>query len=59
MTPEKLSVVELCARFLRHAEIDCRDADGKPTSELKSFKRVIRELGSLYGRLSPADLAYH
>ncbi len=48
-----LTIVELAARFLRHAKLHYRRADGSPTGETENFKVVLRPLAELYGE-SPA-----
>ncbi len=45
-----LTVVELAADFMRHAETYYRRPDGSPTSERESFKRVVGRLIAVYGR---------
>jgi integrase len=45
-----LTVVELCAPFMRHAESYYRRPDGSPTSERESFKLVVGRLKATYGR---------
>src|SRR5262249_29452015 len=45
-----LTVVELSAAFMRHAETHCRRPDGSPTSERENFKRVAGRLAAGYGR---------
>lgn len=47
----ELRVVELCARYLDHAAIHYRKADGTPTSELRNVQRAVKELRTLYGEL--------
>jgi integrase len=44
-----LTVVELCAAFLRYAKT-CYVKDGQPTSTLKGVERAINPLAHLYGR---------
>ncbi len=48
--PTDLTVVELCARFLKHAERHYRRAVGTPTSTIYNYEAVIPHLTALYGR---------
>ena len=48
--PSDLTVVELCARFLKHAERYYRKADGTPTSTIHNYRAVVAHLTALYGR---------
>jgi len=50
-----LTVTELAAAFMRHAQGYYRRADGTPTNEIKNFKLAIRRLTNLYGRTRVAD----
>ena len=43
---EEFTVVELCERFLEHAEVYYRHLGGEPTSEVKNFKTVRRRVGT-------------
>lgn len=49
--PADLTVVELCARFLKHAKRHYRRADGTPTSTIFNYKSVIPHLTAIYGRV--------
>ena len=48
-----LTVAELCAAFLRHADQYYRHADGTPTTEVKNVNLVVRRL-ALYSRTQAA-----
>ncbi len=50
-----LTVVELVAAFMRHAQGYYRRPDGTPTTEVKNLKLAIRRLKHLYGRTRVAD----
>jgi integrase len=52
--PTYLSVNELLARFLEHAEKHYRRADGSLTGEVREYKLACRPLRELYGTI-PAD----
>jgi integrase len=55
-TPRKsLAVAELLAAFQLHADKHYRGADGKPTSELRGYYRVIRSTRLLYAATPAAD----
>lgn len=56
VAPNELTVVELVARFMRHAEQHYRHPDGTPTSEAGIFKLAVRPLCSLYGRVVVAEI---
>ena len=47
---DDLTVVELCAAFMRHAKT-YYVKDGRPTSTLAGIKRALAPLGRLYGRM--------
>ncbi|QDV34672.1 site-specific integrase [Tautonia plasticadhaerens] len=49
------TVAELLVRFLRHAEVHYRHADGTPTGTTEKFKVALRLLRSLYARTAVAD----
>ncbi len=51
----ELTVVELCAWFLRHAAQHYRRADGTTTGTIHNFKAVIRHLKALYGPTPAAE----
>ena len=53
--PADLTVVELCARFLKHAKRHYRRADGTPTSTIFNYESVIPHLTALYGRMSVVE----
>jgi integrase len=46
--PESIKLAELLLAFLNFAERHYRGADGKPTSELRECKQVIRSLRELF-----------
>lgn len=46
---DELTVAELIARFWRHAEIYYRLPNGKPGTELESFRQALKPLARLYG----------
>jgi integrase len=50
-----LSVVELIAAFLQHANRYYVKPDGRPTSELGNFRSIIRRVKKLYGTALVAD----
>ena len=45
---EELTVLELLARFWKHAEVTYRRPDGSPTSELDNFRQALRPLKAMY-----------
>ncbi len=49
-----LTVVELVASYLQHAQTYYRDTDGNPTSELSALKLPLGVLVRLYGRTPAA-----
>ena len=49
-----LTVVELIAAYLKHADVYYRDVSGILTSELSALKLPMRVLGRLYGRTATA-----
>lgn len=48
LAAEDLTILELIARFWRHAEVTYRHRDGSPTSELENFRHALRPLKELY-----------
>lgn len=50
-----LTVAELLAAFLKHAQSYYRGPDGKPTGEVANFKLAMRRLKEFYGRTRAAD----
>ncbi len=50
-----LTVNELILAFWKHAEQHYRHADGRPTSELLSYKLSLRPLKELYGHTPAAE----
>ncbi len=50
-----ITVVELVAAFLRHADGYYCKPDGTPTGEAGTFKHALRPLTVLYGRTPAAD----
>jgi integrase len=50
-----MTIIELCAAFMRHAKTYYRRQDGSQTNELKNFKLSIRRLNDIYGRTRAAD----
>lgn len=55
VAPSGRTLSEVLLAFLKHAEGHYRGAeDGKPTSELREYKLIIRSLRELYGP-TPAD----
>ena len=53
--PEDLTVVELCDRFVAHAETYYRRPDGTQTSTLSNYFVAIRPLRKLYGPTPAKD----
>ena len=53
--PKGLTVVELCARFWRHAEKTYRNADGSPATILGNIGAAIRAIESLYGSVAASS----
>lgn len=53
--PDTLSVAELIAAFMRHAEGYYRHPDGKTTSSLNEFVLSLRPLNHLYGGIAAKD----
>jgi integrase len=53
--PAGLSVAELLATFMRHAEEHYRHPDGEPTSELRDFRNTLRPLNHAYGNSPVAE----
>lgn len=47
---DDITVLEVLARFIDHAERYYRKPDGTPTSELANFRDAMRPLKRLYGR---------
>jgi integrase len=52
---EALTVVQLLAAFAKHAAAYYVDADGAPTSELKTYVTLIRRFRKAYGRTIAAE----
>lgn len=52
-----ITMVELMAAFMDHAEAYYRNADGKPSSEVASFRDVFRIIKSLYAETFAADFS--
>ena len=50
----EITVVELAARYLQHAE-SYYQKDGKPTREAANIRIVLRNLCELYGRTNAVD----
>ena len=50
-----LTISELAAGFMRHAERYYRAPNGKETSEVANFNPIMRRLKTLYGRTRAAD----
>ena len=50
--PSDLTVVELCARFLKHAKRHYRRADGTPTSTIHNYGAVVPSRVSSYTLLT-------
>lgn len=46
----EITVVELCARFNRHARNYYRQSDGSPSREVEHYRPVLSILKDLYGR---------
>jgi hypothetical protein len=53
--PSHLTVDEVLLAFLRHAEGHYRDADGKPTDEVREIRRALLHLHRLYGPTPAAE----
>jgi len=53
--PEQITVVELLARFWKHAKTYYRKLDGTPTSELDAYDRLIRLIRKHYGHSKAAE----
>jgi len=49
VSPDEITVVELAARFWRHAQTFYRKPDGTPTSTLHNYKAALRLARRLYG----------
>jgi integrase len=52
-----LTVAELCAVYMPHAETYYRLPDGKPTSEIWNFKYVVRVLTGAFPKLAAAEFS--
>jgi integrase len=50
-----LTVVELCAAFMRHAKDYYRRPDGEPTGEAENYGTLVRRLKVIYGRTRVVD----
>jgi hypothetical protein len=55
VTHPDLSVAEILAAYLDHAERHYTDADGNPTDEVRHLKTAIRHVRELYGEPRPLD----
>jgi integrase len=53
--PPTMSELMLC--FLEHAAVHYRHPDGKPTSEVKEYKRTIRAVRLLYGNTPATEFS--
>ncbi|HEX3724723.1 MAG TPA: site-specific integrase, partial [Pirellulales bacterium] len=53
--PHDLTVVELCAAFLRHAKTYYKRPDGTRTGEVASYKTLIGRLKAFYGHTLVGD----
>jgi integrase len=54
---EPFTVSALMLRFLEHAKLHYRRADGSVTHELNHFKQAFRDLRRLFGHLPAADFS--
>ena len=52
---DPLTIIELVARFWRHAERYYRKADGTPTTEPENFRLALRPLKALYGHTAARE----
>ncbi len=53
--PSDITIVELCARFWRHAKAYYRRPDGTPTSEIENVRLALRSVKALYGSTAAAQ----
>ena len=52
---DQITVVELIARFWRHAQSYYSDPDGRPTKEQMNFRITLSRLKNLYGPVAAID----
>ncbi|VTR99147.1 catalytic phage domain protein : Integrase, catalytic core, phage domain protein OS=Rhodopirellula sallentina SM41 GN=RSSM_06627 PE=4 SV=1 [Gemmata massiliana] len=54
-TPKAVTIVDMVSAFWDHAEQHYRDADGKPTTELRWLKESLAEVVTLYGHVPASE----
>lgn len=55
VAPDEITITELVNLFRQHAEEHYRQPDGKPSSSLRNYQMVTRELREVYGYLAAAE----
>ena len=53
--PTEITIVELIARFWKHAHQYYRKPDGTPTNEINNYRQALRPLKEAYGSTRAAD----
>ena len=57
VAPHECTVVELCARFLSHAETYYRKPSGEQTTQVGNYTDAVRLLKRLYGRCKVSEFS--
>jgi integrase len=52
---DQITIIELCARFWKHAQDYYRKPNGEPGKELHHFKQALKPLRKLYGHMQAVD----
>lgn len=55
VAPDQITITELVNLFRQHAEEHYCQPDGKPSSSLRNYQMVTRELREMYGYLAAAE----